>query len=85
MQGVFIDTDPGIGDTAAIFLALASPESTIAALTTMVCQSSPMPSLPTCMISMSIAYALPHMTNSPVARWWPMSPTAGRDRPMPGC
>jgi inosine-uridine nucleoside N-ribohydrolase len=34
MQRVIIDTDPGIDDTAAIFLALASPELTVEALTT---------------------------------------------------
>ena len=34
MQRVIIDTDPGIDDTAAIFLALASPELHVEALTT---------------------------------------------------
>jgi inosine-uridine nucleoside N-ribohydrolase len=34
MKHVIIDTDPGIDDTAAIFLALASPELHIEALTT---------------------------------------------------
>jgi inosine-uridine nucleoside N-ribohydrolase len=34
MKRVIIDTDPGIDDTAAIFLALASPELALAALTT---------------------------------------------------
>ena len=34
MQRVIIDTDPGIDDTAAIFLALASPELYVEALTT---------------------------------------------------
>jgi hypothetical protein len=31
---IIIDTDPGIDDTAAIFLALASPELHVEALTT---------------------------------------------------
>jgi len=34
MKRVIIDTDPGIDDTAAIFLALASPELYVEALTT---------------------------------------------------
>src|SRR4029434_4417968 len=34
MKRVIIDTDPGIDDTAAIFLALASPELHVEALTT---------------------------------------------------
>ena len=34
MKHVIIDTDPGIDDTAAIFLALASPELSVEALTT---------------------------------------------------
>ena len=34
MKHVIIDTDPGIDDTAAIFLALASPELSVDALTT---------------------------------------------------
>ncbi|HEY5868785.1 MAG TPA: nucleoside hydrolase [Candidatus Tectomicrobia bacterium] len=34
MKRVIIDTDPGIDDTAAIFLALASPELRVEALTT---------------------------------------------------
>jgi inosine-uridine nucleoside N-ribohydrolase len=34
MKRVIIDTDPGIDDAAAIFLALASPELQIDALTT---------------------------------------------------
>lgn len=34
MKRVIIDTDPGIDDTAALFLALASPELCIEALTT---------------------------------------------------
>src|SRR2546428_8430820 len=34
MKRVLIDTDPGIDDTAAIFLALASPELHIEAVTT---------------------------------------------------
>jgi inosine-uridine nucleoside N-ribohydrolase len=34
MKRVMIDTDPGIDDTAAIFLALASPELSVEALTT---------------------------------------------------
>ena len=34
MKRVIIDTDPGIDDAAAIFLALASPELEVVALTT---------------------------------------------------
>lgn len=34
MKRVIIDTDPGIDDTAAIFLALASPELSVEAITT---------------------------------------------------
>ena len=34
MKRVIIDTDPGIDDAAAIFLALASPELHVEALTT---------------------------------------------------
>lgn len=34
MKRVLIDTDPGIDDTAALLLALASPELSIEALTT---------------------------------------------------
>lgn len=34
MKRVIIDTDPGVDDTAAIFLALASPELSVEALTT---------------------------------------------------
>ena len=34
MKRVIIDTDPGIDDTAAIFLALASPELHVEAITT---------------------------------------------------
>ena len=34
MKHVIIDTDPGIDDTAAIFLALASPKLSVDALTT---------------------------------------------------
>src|SRR5439155_24121007 len=34
MKRVIIDTDPGIDDTAAIFLALASPKLHVEALTT---------------------------------------------------
>src|SRR4029434_9525112 len=33
-ERIIIDTDPGIDDTAAIFLALASPELHVEALTT---------------------------------------------------
>jgi inosine-uridine nucleoside N-ribohydrolase len=34
MKRIIIDTDPGIDDTAALFLALASPELHVEALTT---------------------------------------------------
>ncbi|MBI3326982.1 MAG: nucleoside hydrolase [Nitrospinae bacterium] len=34
MKRVIVDTDPGIDDTAAILLALASPELSIEAVTT---------------------------------------------------
>ena len=34
MQRVIIDTDPGIDDAAAILLALASPELSVEAVTT---------------------------------------------------
>ena len=34
MKRVIIDTDPGIDDAAALFLALASPELSVEAITT---------------------------------------------------
>ena len=34
MKRIIIDTDPGIDDAAAIFLALASPELSVEAMTT---------------------------------------------------
>jgi len=34
LKRIIIDTDPGIDDAAAIFLALASPELSVEAITT---------------------------------------------------